>query len=180
MHIEDDSGDRKYFTIIPNYILNHSTANDQALYLQMKRIAGEKGTCEAGYRYFTKQLGIGQKGYIKALTYLLDHKWISFVGKKQIMTQGGVQSVNVYKVNDLWELNNQHFSSKKKGGIKSNHLSSKVVSKGVKGGAESMQKKNQEEDKGASSLGAMKTHEEIQKFDEISKGIKDLLKRKRI
>ena len=32
----DESGDREHFTIIPNYIANHSSAVDQALYFQMK------------------------------------------------------------------------------------------------------------------------------------------------
>ena len=39
--ILDESGDKKYFTIVPNYILNHSTATTQALYLQMKRLAND-------------------------------------------------------------------------------------------------------------------------------------------
>ena len=42
INIKDESGDRDCFTIIPNYIANHSTANDQALYFQMKRFAGDK------------------------------------------------------------------------------------------------------------------------------------------
>jgi hypothetical protein len=45
--ILDNSGDKRYFTIVPNYILNHSTAIDQALYLQMKRLAGDEGLCFA-------------------------------------------------------------------------------------------------------------------------------------
>ena len=53
MIIQDRSGDKKYFTIVPNFILNHSSANDQALYMQMKRLAGDNGTCAVGYRYFT-------------------------------------------------------------------------------------------------------------------------------
>jgi hypothetical protein len=45
--INDESGDHKYFSLLPHYILNHSTAVDQALYMQMKRYAGEGigGTC---------------------------------------------------------------------------------------------------------------------------------------
>lgn len=146
--IQDNSGDKKYFTIIPNYILNHSTANDQALYLQMKRIAGDGGTCEAGYRYFTKQLGIGFKGYQKSLRYLIDHEWITFIGKKEVETKGGIQSVNVYKVNNLWKKNIEFYE----GGAESNHHRNKggverkckVVSKVSQGGAESEHKKNRE------------------------------------
>ena len=39
LSISDESGDKKYFTLVPNYILNHSSAIDQSLYLQMKRFA---------------------------------------------------------------------------------------------------------------------------------------------
>lgn len=116
MHVEDGSGDRKYFTIIPNFVLNHSTANDQALYLQMKRIAGDGGVCEAGSRHFMKQLGIGRQAYNTSLEYLIGKGWITKEGKKKVITQGGVQELNVYRVNDLWQLNNAHFS---KGGSKS-------------------------------------------------------------
>ena len=152
----DESGDKKYFTIIPNYIANHSTANDQALYFQMKRLAGEKDVCEAGYRYFVRKLGIGYKAFKKSREYLLSKKWIAYIGKKKIMTSGGEQLVDCYKVNDIWELNNKYYQ----GGIERKHLSNnggvdrkhpitkvvskehKVVSKGDKGGAERKQKKN--------------------------------------
>lgn len=142
----DDTGDKKYFTIIPNYIVNHSTAIDQALYIQMKRIAGEGGTCEAGYRYFIKQMDIGYKAYKKSISYLLEHKWIDYLGKKRVQTEGGVQSIASYRVNDIWQLNNEYY----KGGAESKPLMPeggaesevKVVLKGDEGGAESKQKKN--------------------------------------
>jgi len=137
IHIQDQSNDKKYFTIVPNFILNHSTATDQALYLQMKRIAGDGGVCMAGYRYFVKQLGIGFKRYQKSLTYLLEHNWITFIGQKKVYTDGGVQKVNVYRVNDIWKMNNSHYD---KGGIKQDRLTqqggvkrmSRVVSKNNK------------------------------------------------
>ena len=155
----DDSGDKKYFTIIPNYIANHSTANDQALYFQMKRLAGENDVCKAGYRYFVKKLGIGYKAFKKSREYLLKKKWISYLGKKKITTDGGLQKVDCYKVNDIWKINNQFY----KGGIESKRLEggverkplnnkvvskeNKVVSKGVQGGAERKQKKNNKNNK---------------------------------
>ena len=45
--IKDDSGDKEFFTIIPNYVLNHSTHWDREVYIQMKKIAGDKesGKC---------------------------------------------------------------------------------------------------------------------------------------
>ena len=109
IHIEDDSGDKSYFTIIPNYILNHSTANDQALYLQMKRYAGEKGECFASESRLCKQLGIGRKALKKSLEYLLSHNWISHKGVKPVMTKGGSQAVNVYVINDIWKMNSEYY-----------------------------------------------------------------------
>ncbi len=108
IHIQDDSGDKKYFTIIPNYILNHSTANDQALYLQMKRIAGDGGKCSAGVRYFQKQLKLGHIAIRKSMKYLIKHKWITYLGKEKVETSGGIQEINTYKVNDIWPVNNEH------------------------------------------------------------------------
>jgi hypothetical protein len=110
IEIQDDSNDKKYFTIIPNFILNHSTAVDQALYLQMKRLAGENGKCFATEKTLRSKLGVGEIAFKKALNYLLEHKWIEFVG----MTQGRTRPINTYRVNDLWEMNNQFYSKKGK------------------------------------------------------------------
>ena len=145
MKIQDESNDKKYFTIIPNFILNHSTAIDQALYMQMKRIAGDNGTCNAGYRYFVKQLGIGFKAYQKSLKYLIDHKWITFLGTKQSDRNRGKKEINIYRVNDIWQMNNKHYC-----GAESNRSQSHcgaesnltAVSKVLHCGAESKHKKN--------------------------------------
>ena len=59
--IIDESNDKRYFTMLPNYILNHSTANDQALYMQMKKVAGENGRCFLSERSMKEKLGIGSK-----------------------------------------------------------------------------------------------------------------------
>ena len=72
--VDDESGDRKYFTMVPNYILNHSSAIDQALYLQIKKHAGEHGTCFASGRTLRKKLGIGRHAFDKSLKYLLEHE----------------------------------------------------------------------------------------------------------
>ena len=74
--IEDGSGDKDFFTIIPNYIKNHSTANDQSLYLQMKGFAGEEGKCFATEKTLMERMGVGKKAFNKSLNYLLEKKWI--------------------------------------------------------------------------------------------------------
>ena len=99
--INDESGDRKYFTQLPNIILNHSTANDQALYMQMKRYAGEDGKCFATEETLCKKLGIGRKAYWKSRDYLLKRKWIKFEG----LTQGKTRPIKTYSVVDIWKQN---------------------------------------------------------------------------
>lgn len=101
MKIIDESGDRKYFTQIPNYIANHSTAIDQALYFQMKRYAGEEGQCFATSETIINKLGIGRKAYNKSLRYLLDKEWIRFIG----ITGGKTRPIKTYAIVDIWKLN---------------------------------------------------------------------------
>ena len=43
--IKDESGDKEYFTIIPNIVLDTSSVYDITLYTTIKRITGEKGSC---------------------------------------------------------------------------------------------------------------------------------------
>lgn len=107
--IQDNSGDKDNFTIIPNYIANHSTANDQALYFQMKRLAGDKGQSFASEKYFMDKLGIGRKALKKAIHYLLNNKWISYVGYKDTQTKGGIQKIKVYKINNIWKMNTEYY-----------------------------------------------------------------------
>lgn len=99
--LEDGSGDKKYFTMIPNYIANHSSAIDQALYFQMKRYAGENGKCFASQETLMKKMDIGRKSYTKSLNYLLEKGWIKFVG----MTKGKTRPVKTYAIVDIWKLN---------------------------------------------------------------------------
>lgn len=109
LDIIDESGDKKYFTIIPNYILNHSSANDQALYLQMKRLANDNEICYASEKYFMDKLNIGRQALKKSIQYLIDHKWISFTGYREAQTKGGKQRVKTYKIVDLWKINIGHY-----------------------------------------------------------------------
>jgi hypothetical protein len=122
--ISDESGDKKYFTIIPNYILNHSTLWDREVYIQMKRITGEDGTCWTSQRTLAKQCGISINRLKKSINYLLEHKWIRQIGKKEVITKGGVQEVNEYAVADLWKMNINYYEQ----GVSSNDT---PISKGV-------------------------------------------------
>ena len=103
--IQDDSGDRDFFTIVPNYILNHSSSTDQSLYLQMKRYAGEDGKCFATQETLMNKLGVGIKAYKKSLEYLIKKGWIDFVG----LTGGKTRPIKTYKINNIWEQNSDHY-----------------------------------------------------------------------
>jgi hypothetical protein len=106
----DESNDKQYFTIIPNYIANHSSAIDQALYLQMKKIVGEKeGICYASEKYFKSKLQIGSKALKKSIQYLLKHGWIEDAGVREIQTAGGVQKSHCYIVKDIWQMNIDYY-----------------------------------------------------------------------
>lgn len=109
---EDESGDKEFFTIIPNYILNHSTQCDRDVYIQIKRVAGENGECYMSRTSLAKQCGISVRRLDKSIKYLLDHGWIKDAGKKSVMTKGGGQLVNVYKVANIWKLNIKHYEEK--------------------------------------------------------------------
>lgn len=101
IQITDSSGDRKYWTQIPNIIANHSTANDQALYFQMKRFAGENGMCFATKETLMKKMGIGEVALNKSIKYLLSKQWIKFTGK----VKGKTRPISSYMIMDIWKLN---------------------------------------------------------------------------
>lgn len=112
IHLEDGSNDKAYFTMVPNIVLNHSSAVDQALYMQMKRFAGEKrggSYCSASHRTLMEKLHIGPKALKASIAYLLEHKWIENTGSRKVMTPGGLQEVQIYRVNDIWRMNIEHY-----------------------------------------------------------------------
>ena len=105
IRIRDESGDREFFTIVPNYILNHSTSTDQALYLQMKRYAGKDGKCFATQETLVNKLGIGLKTYRKSLNYLIKRGWVEFIG----LTDGKTRPIKTYKINNIWQENSDYY-----------------------------------------------------------------------
>lgn len=107
--IIDDSSDHKYFTIIPNYVLNHSSVYDRCLYIAMKRIAGENGSCWMSTRELANNSQMSQAQVRKSIQYLLAKQWIVKVGEKK--GYGG--SSNEYKIIDLWQVNNEFYSQRK-------------------------------------------------------------------
>lgn len=107
--INDQSGDKKYFTIIPNYIYNHSTIWDREVYCQMKRIAGENGKCWCSQEKLSKQCGISINRLKKSLKYLIEHEWIKKLPSKKVKTFKGEQFINCYSIADLWRKNIEYY-----------------------------------------------------------------------
>lgn len=114
MRLEDESGDRRYFTIIPNYILNNSSANSLALYIQLKRLAGEKGETFCSRQYLMDKLKLTRPTVVKELNALVAKGWIAENGERVVKTKGGVQKVKSYRIVDLWQANNEYYQGGKK------------------------------------------------------------------
>ena len=107
LEIQDESGDRKYFTQIPNIVVNHSTAYEQSLYLIMKRIAGETGTCFASLNWLAKKMGVHRITVKQTINKLLKGKWIKEIEKKKV--KGGC--VRQFKIIDIWAENIKEYGS---------------------------------------------------------------------
>lgn len=141
--IKDESGDRKYFTQIPNMIVNHSTAYEQSLYLIMKRIAGENRTCYASQNYLAEKMGVHKETVLKNINKLLKRKWIVEIAP--VIIRGG--KVRQFAIVDLWHLNMKEYESgAKTSRVEVGLFSSEVVLKPARGGAKTSTKKNQEEE----------------------------------
>jgi hemerythrin superfamily protein len=105
--IIDKSGDKKYFTQIPNMIVNHSTAYEQSLYLIMKRLAGEGGSCYASLNFLSSKMGVHKTTVSKTITELLKRKWIEEIENKTV--KGG--KVRQFVVVDIWPRNIKEYES---------------------------------------------------------------------
>ena len=106
--LKDESGDKKYYTQIPNMIVNHSTAYEQSLYLIMKRLAGEGGICYASLNFLAQKMGIHKTTVSKTITKLLKRKWIKEIELKKV--KGG--KVRQFSIIDLWPRNIKEYESK--------------------------------------------------------------------
>jgi len=146
----DKSGDRKYFTQIPNMIVNHSTAYEQALYLIMKRTAGEGGSCYASLNFLAEKMGVHKTTISKTINKLLKRKWIEETDKTKV--RGG--HTRTFVIIDLWPRNIKEYESgaetTSRGGAQNNRGGAVVD----RGGAQSdtSKKKNKIYNKSSSKL----------------------------
>lgn len=135
----DKSGDRKYFTQIPNMIVNHSTAYEQSLYLVMKRLAGEEGACFASLNFLSEKMGVHKTTVSKTITKLLNRKWVKEIEKLKV--RGGY--VRQFIIVDLWAINIKEYESG--ANVTSNRSGALVDGSGANidgGGAQSDTKKS--------------------------------------
>jgi len=107
--IIDESGDRKYFTIVPNYVVNHSTIWEQGVYLVMKRIAGEGGKCFASQKEIAKKLSISQPSVSETIQKLVKRGWV----KQEGFAAGKTRPVKCWRIVDLWKMNIDHYEAPK-------------------------------------------------------------------
>lgn len=178
IQIDDESGDRKYFSLIPHYILNHSSSTDQALYMQMKRFSGENGDCFASKRTLKAKLRIGHKSLDESINYLISRNWIFVRGEKLVETGGGVQKVTVYGVRDIWKENVDFYSSK--GGSRIAPLDAKVVLEGEEGGSRIAPNKNYINKKATVSLNSLEKkpwilEDKLKEMEIVPGSTKDIL-----
>jgi len=106
-NIIDESGDRKYYTQIPNMVINHSTSNEQSLYLIMKRIAGEHGSCYASLNSLSQKMGVHKTTVANTIKKLLKREWIREI--EPIKVIGG--KVRQFIMIDLWSQNIKEYKS---------------------------------------------------------------------
>lgn len=107
----DESGDRKYFTQIPNIIIDTLNCKEMALYIHIKRKAGDKGIFSQGKERSAEQLGISAKTHRKYLKSLINKGFIKFDGTRRY---GQNRSVDVYRITDIWLENTEFYTKKNK------------------------------------------------------------------
>ena len=164
--IKDESGDKKYFTQIPNMIVNHSTAYEQSLYLIMKRLAGEKGSCFASFNFLAEKMGVNRKTVAKNIDNLLKRKWVAEIAPIKI--RGG--KVRQFIIIDLWKLNIKEYeiSGAKKDRVKVGLLFPEVGLKKTQGGAVEDTSKNRKKNYNKTVLNNNK-----QRLDRLKCGLKE-------
>ncbi len=108
-NIKDESQDKKYFSIVPNYIINHSTLAERGFYLTLKRIAGEQGSVYYSARELGGLCGIKKSKVYQLINQLLERGWIRKTGSIKAKTKPRT----TYGVIDLWQKNINFYESKK-------------------------------------------------------------------
>jgi len=107
--ISEETPDREYFTVVPNYIINHSTIWERDLYLIMKRIAGELGSCFASHQTLAAKTGVSRPTISRTIQKLIAKGWIKEVGSRPAKTH----PIKEYQIVDLWKMNVDFYREQK-------------------------------------------------------------------
>jgi hypothetical protein len=99
----DESGDRKYFTVAPNIVVDKLKGVELSLYLQIKRVAGEHGSCWLSRKELCRKIGASHNTLKKAIKSLIDGKWIILLGRR--VTCRNDRAPWEYAVTDIWKAN---------------------------------------------------------------------------
>lgn len=101
-----DASDRKYFTIIPNYIFElELSPHAVRLYCELKRVAGEGGRCWMSTRVLSDKTGMSV-GAISECKKQLEEKQLIKVNK--VMSEKGI--CHSIEIINIWERNINYFS----------------------------------------------------------------------
>ena len=107
---KDKSSDKKYFTTVPNMIVNGYSAVESGVYLYIKKRAGENGQLFETAGKIAKSLKISKPTYLKIRNKFEKDGIIKFVGWKE----GKTHPVKVYEVVDIWGINMGRYEKKGK------------------------------------------------------------------
>ena len=101
--IKDESSDRKYFTQIPNIIVDKYSAREAGVYLYIKRKAGERGEFFERTKVSAKNLGIHPQTFRKIREKFVKDGILEYLGerKEEIKHVGGSQQIKVFKIKDI-------------------------------------------------------------------------------
>lgn len=108
--LTDKAGDKKFFTIVPNFVIDNAlSVYELSLYLFMKKVCGESGSCWMTPGNIAKRLGIAPGSVRKFQKALLERGWI-----KKIGIVGKTKPTIEYAIVDLWQLNAKYYAKKEK------------------------------------------------------------------
>jgi hypothetical protein len=107
-NIKDKSGDKRYFTIIPNVIDDMKLSPfAKALYLHLKRVAGDNGKCWQSQRTLSNACCMSTFAVVKAKKELAAAGLIEIEVHKG---EHGGKDYHVIAITDIWSENMQSFT----------------------------------------------------------------------
>jgi DNA-binding PadR family transcriptional regulator len=123
-NIRDESQDKKYFSLVPNYIVNHSTLEERGFYLTLKRIAGEDSRVYYSPKKLAELCGIKKTKLYGLVDKLLNRGWIEIAGS----VPTGHRPRRTYSIVNIWKQNIDFYEERNK--VRSSGITHKVLTNG--------------------------------------------------